>query len=123
MPVSTPTRTEHTTGRLLAPEVSETVTSRTTLLNVARLEKIRYSAYARVCRPNVREISITSIFIACAESFSHGGVAGWMNDQDVAWCVAQHLPQLRKTGRSSIAASEHDEVRANLACGSKQVFV
>ena len=46
-----------------------------------------------------------------------------MNDQDVAWRIAQHLSQLRKTPRPSISAPEYDEVCASLSRGSKYVFV
>src|SRR5688572_27870897 len=63
-PVSTLTVTEHTTERPRAAGTSETSACRTTLLNCARLAKIRYSAYARVWRPKVRPISVTSILIA-----------------------------------------------------------
>lgn len=34
----------------------------------ARLEKTRYSAYARVCRPNVRPMFVTAIFITDYET-------------------------------------------------------
>lgn len=50
-------------------------------------------------------------------------MSGRMNDQDLARRVAQRLPELRKTRRPTVAATEHDQVRANIPCGSNQVFV
>jgi hypothetical protein len=46
-----------------------------------------------------------------------------MNDQDVARRVAQRPPELRKTRRPTVTATEHDQVRAKIRRGSNQVFV
>src|SRR5688572_13480187 len=91
-PVSTATSTEHTTERPRAAGASDTSASRTTSLNCARLEKIRYSAYARVCRPNARPISVASILIAFPSG--DGRPSGRVHDEYVAGCFGEHLPKL-----------------------------
>ena len=46
-----------------------------------------------------------------------------MNDEDVTGRIAEHFSELRKKCCAAIPSSEHNQVRMDLMCRSKDVFV
>jgi hypothetical protein len=66
-------------------------------------------------------MSVTSTLIAFPSG--DGRLSGRMHDQDVAWCIAQHLPELCETPRTTVPTTEHDQIGVGLSSGAQEAFI